>query len=94
MSLFFQGTGAEWRNVFYICAGLDLVGALVFGSFSSGEVQPWSRTNNLELVIKVNGTNTERTSQIIDNGVTDDDLKVQNGDIEQRIEEKSLFLKH
>ncbi|OWF55374.1 sialin-like isoform X2 [Mizuhopecten yessoensis] len=36
-------TQAEWRNVFYVCAAFDLFGALVFGMFGSGELEPWAR---------------------------------------------------
>ncbi|CAL1531040.1 unnamed protein product [Lymnaea stagnalis] len=32
----------EWRNVFYICGSLCLLGTIVFGSFAVGEVQPWA----------------------------------------------------
>ena len=38
-----QKTQEEWRNVFYVCAAFDLFGAIVYGLFSSGEIQSWSR---------------------------------------------------
>ncbi|XP_060073733.1 sialin-like [Ylistrum balloti] len=36
-------TPEEWRNVFYVCAAFDLFGALVFGMFGVGELEPWAR---------------------------------------------------
>lgn len=36
-------TQEEWRNVFYVCAGFTVVGAVVFGVFVSGEVQEWAK---------------------------------------------------
>lgn len=38
-----QDTPEEWRNVFYLCAGFCVVGMVVFGCFSSGEIQEWAR---------------------------------------------------
>ncbi|CAC5399523.1 SLC17A5 [Mytilus coruscus] len=35
-------TREEWRNVFYVCAGCNIIGALIFGSLSSGNVQHWA----------------------------------------------------
>ena len=36
--------------MFYICAGLSVLGIVVFGTLSTGEIQPWSRTN-IELIV-------------------------------------------
>ncbi|XP_059139528.1 sialin-like isoform X2 [Physella acuta] len=33
----------EWRNVFYICGGLCLLGTLVFGAFAVGEEEEWAK---------------------------------------------------
>lgn len=41
--IFKQDTQEEWRNVFYVCAGFTVLGAVVFGVFSSGEVQEWAK---------------------------------------------------
>ncbi|XP_018578564.1 sialin-like, partial [Anoplophora glabripennis] len=32
----------DWRIVFYISAGIYLVGAVIYGLFASGEIQPWA----------------------------------------------------
>lgn len=36
-------TAEEWRLVFYISAGIYLVGCVVYWFWASGEVQPWAR---------------------------------------------------
>jgi hypothetical protein len=36
---FFQASASEWRNVFYVCAGFDMVGTVIFAVFASGELQ-------------------------------------------------------
>ena len=41
----------EWRLVFYIAAGIYLVGCVIYWFWASGEVQPWAKedfTFNLE----------------------------------------------
>ncbi|CAH1802649.1 unnamed protein product [Owenia fusiformis] len=37
-----NGTAAEWRTVFYICAGVYIFGLAVFLILAKGEVQPWA----------------------------------------------------
>lgn len=32
----------EWRNVFYVAAGIYLVGALLYWLMVSAKVQPWA----------------------------------------------------
>ena len=44
----FQGTQEQWRNVFYLCAGLSLLGEVVYVLFASSEPQPWSLNNNTQ----------------------------------------------
>ena len=43
LSYAFQHTQEEWRNVFYVCAGFDAFGILIFGLFASGELQEWAK---------------------------------------------------
>ncbi|XP_050307576.1 sialin-like [Anthonomus grandis grandis] len=38
----------EWQTVFYISAGIYLVGAILYGSMASGELQPWAMVPNEE----------------------------------------------
>ncbi|XP_046343617.2 uncharacterized transporter slc-17.2-like [Haliotis rufescens] len=35
-------TQEEWRNVFYVCGGVCILGTLVFGTQARGELQPWA----------------------------------------------------
>lgn len=59
----FQDTREEWRNVFYVCAGCNIIGALIFGLLSSGSVQPWATdeqtieisTKNIDSYKKIDG---------------------------------------
>ncbi|XP_006813909.1 vesicular glutamate transporter 1-like [Saccoglossus kowalevskii] len=39
-----HGTAAEWQQVFYIAAAMYLIGAIIYGIFASGELQPWAGT--------------------------------------------------
>ncbi|VDI45410.1 MFS transporter, ACS family, solute carrier family 17 (sodium-dependent inorganic phosphate [Mytilus galloprovincialis] len=56
-------TREEWRNVFYVCAGCNIIGALIFGLLSSGSVQPWATdeqtieisTKNIDSYKKIDG---------------------------------------
>lgn len=51
----------EWRTVFYVCAGFDVLGALVFGFFSSGELQTWARDIQEEIVGTVDDSKYDAT---------------------------------
>ena len=39
----FQGTAGEWRNAFFLAAGLSFFGNIIFVIFAKGEVQPWAK---------------------------------------------------
>lgn len=41
-----NNTQEEWRNVFYVCAGFTVFGAIIFATFVSGEVQDWARDHD------------------------------------------------
>ena len=43
---------SEWRIVFYLTASSAIFGAVVFGIFSVGELQPWAKKDegNLSIV--------------------------------------------
>ena len=45
-----QKTQAEWRNVFYVCGGFTLFGAIVFGGFARTDTEPWARDPDDDLV--------------------------------------------
>ncbi|XP_067659181.1 uncharacterized transporter slc-17.2-like [Haliotis asinina] len=44
-------TPEEWRNVFYVCAGLISVGALVFGCTAETDMEPWARVADSEVTV-------------------------------------------
>lgn len=35
-------TAEEWKLVFFITSGIYLFGAIIYGCFASGEIQPWA----------------------------------------------------
>lgn len=35
-------TAVEWQTVFYIAAAIYLFGAIFYGTFASGDLQPWA----------------------------------------------------
>ena len=39
----FQGTQAEWQNVFYLCCGILAAGLLAYLAMASGEMQDWAK---------------------------------------------------
>ncbi|KAF7264752.1 hypothetical protein GWI33_022478, partial [Rhynchophorus ferrugineus] len=41
-------TAEQWQVVFFIAAGIYLFGALFYGLFASGELQPWAVERNDE----------------------------------------------
>lgn len=40
-----DNTSDQWRNVFYVCAGFDIFGTVIFGVFASGELQEWAKVS-------------------------------------------------
>ncbi|CAC5356926.1 SLC17A5 [Mytilus coruscus] len=51
-------TQEEWRNVFYVCAAFCVVGMVVFGFFSSGEIQEWAKDRK-EIIIEKPALDTD-----------------------------------
>ncbi len=41
-----QGTREEWQTVWYICAGCNALGAIVYGLLGTGEEQTWAKTTH------------------------------------------------
>ncbi|XP_046392973.1 sialin-like [Ischnura elegans] len=41
-----DGDPSQWKNVFYIAGGLYLMGAVFYGIFASGVMQPWAKEVN------------------------------------------------
>lgn len=46
-------TAAEWNTVFVITAAIYLVGAVIYGLFASGELQPWAKKPKNENAISL-----------------------------------------
>jgi ACS family sodium-dependent inorganic phosphate cotransporter len=48
----------SWKIVFYISAGIYLVGCVIYWFYASGEVQPWARNDfrkNVRADVEKNG---------------------------------------
>ncbi|KAK7496742.1 hypothetical protein BaRGS_00011951, partial [Batillaria attramentaria] len=49
-------TQEEWRNVFYVCGGFTLLGAIVFGGFAVTDTEPWAKdlddVTSAEIIVK------------------------------------------
>ncbi|XP_033764213.1 sialin-like [Pecten maximus] len=77
-------TPEEWRNVFYVCAAFDLFGALVFGMFGSGELEPWARDDDYDKQIDaVISTNID-VEKVLEAGnkTNDENAEMENGFID------------
>ena len=84
----FQGTSEEWRSVFYICAGLSVLGIVVFGTLSTGEIQPWSRTN-MELIITNRETSVNQETE--DGAKTNMEHEINEDAKDTTIEQETLL---
>lgn len=38
-----NGSADEWKIVFYIASSIYLIGAITYGLWASGELQPWAK---------------------------------------------------
>lgn len=55
-----NNTAEEWRSVFFVCAAVAIFGAVVFGIFAKGEVQPWAKDKETSNEISVNNMLLEK----------------------------------
>jgi hypothetical protein len=65
--------------VFYVCAAINVVGALIFGTLAQGEVQPWARDPEVDeemtmppsgdTVLALTGSHAEGGEPLLTNGV-------------------------
>ena len=57
MTFHSQKSIEEWRFVFWVSAGIALIGAVIYGLFSSSELQPWdpayTRTIEIDVPMKL-----------------------------------------
>ena len=76
--------------MFYICAGLSVLGIVVFGTLSTGEIQPWSRTN-MELIITNGKISVNQETEV---GVKTNMDHAMNDDAEDTTIEQETLLSH
>lgn len=67
----FQKTQEEWRLVFYICAGIALLGAIVFGLFAQTDEEPWAKETTKD--ISLPSKETSKEAHTYDNKALDPD---------------------
>ncbi|XP_045163065.2 uncharacterized transporter slc-17.2-like isoform X2 [Mercenaria mercenaria] len=85
-----NNTPEEWRNVFYVCAGFDAFGILIFCLFGSGELQDWAKDQDFEVEIPVKspkGNETRKAELENDNNVK---ISLNIGEINYGFEEQKL----
>ncbi|XP_025084617.1 sialin-like isoform X2 [Pomacea canaliculata] len=46
-----NGTAEEWRRVFFVCAGLAVVGAILYSILADGELQSWALPPAMEYIV-------------------------------------------
>ncbi|XP_025084629.1 sialin-like [Pomacea canaliculata] len=56
-------TAEEWRHVFYVCAALSVVGAVVYGIFAEGELQSWAAPPPVENTVKYESAKVENDNE-------------------------------
>ena len=71
-----QETSGQWRQFFYITAGINMGGALIFILLGKGEEQSWAR--HAPSVISV--TTQEQTISVQDAATTDNSPPLNSGD--------------
>ncbi|RUS68632.1 hypothetical protein EGW08_023606 [Elysia chlorotica] len=50
-----EGTAEEWRNVFYLCTAVALLGVAIFVALADGTLQDWAVPAGIEAKVKVEG---------------------------------------
>lgn len=58
---FSQHTLAGWRKVFWVAAVINVVGAVIFTIFGSGNIQPWALMEEKREEVETKGTTTVPT---------------------------------
>ncbi|XP_076451310.1 sialin-like [Babylonia areolata] len=65
-------TAEEWRTVFFVCAGVQVVGALIFGLLAEGHVQSWATPPEEEYDIEMIADHTAGKENTSVNGATEE----------------------
>jgi len=58
-----SSTRSEWQKVFFLAAGIQIVGVIVFVVFGSGNLQSWAGMNDVHVEIDVQPQSDERDNQ-------------------------------
>ena len=62
-----RSTRSEWQNVFFLTAGFQVVGAIVFVIFGSGKRQPWADdSSSVELSVTHQRSNKHVNDEVTD----------------------------
>jgi hypothetical protein len=80
-----QGSQEEWIAVFAIVAVLNVVGAVIFCLFGSGDVQPWAEPPELISVPKptINSTDNFSTMSDFDSGAFTSNVQSESDDADK-----------
>ncbi|XP_076452082.1 sialin-like [Babylonia areolata] len=65
-------TAEEWRTVFFVCAGVQVVGALIFGLLAEGQVQSWATPPEEEYDIEMIADHRAGKENTSVNGATEE----------------------
>lgn len=63
-------TAEEWRVVFFISAGIYLVGCVIYWFWASGEVQPWALPGHTKVSVRDTELQNETGVVGAENGIT------------------------
>ena len=53
-----SSTRSEWQKVFFLAAGIQIVGAIVFVVFGSGNLQSWAGITDVETNVQQRSDDT------------------------------------
>jgi hypothetical protein len=67
VQLGFQGSQEEWQNVFFLAAGVNVIGAIAF--LTCSDLQPWARGNQYEITIEVDESKELQNIKNLDGNV-------------------------
>ena len=70
-----QKTQAQWRQVLFITAGINIFGSMFYLLTASGEIQHWAvdKTVQSEELKKLKGSQTEDNTKVRNNGMLCDE---------------------
>ncbi|XP_060605670.1 uncharacterized transporter slc-17.2-like isoform X2 [Ruditapes philippinarum] len=66
-----NGSQEEWQNVFFLAAGVNVIGAIAFLTCSDVYLQPWARGNQDEITIEVDESKELQNIKKLDGNVVE-----------------------